>query len=80
MAKQKGQKVPVSMRALLARINRKLRPDQEAIRKNRGAWSTDIGEYYVLNWNHNRIENSHADPVAIGRELGCLQKWEEVVE
>lgn len=77
----KRQKVPVSVRAVIQRINRKLKPDLEQLKVTRGGelLRLDLGDYYILNFNHNWIAHKHVDPEKLGRELGVLQEWEEVV-
>ena len=76
----KSMKAPISERALLLRINRKLKPDLEAVKKTRGGprrfpiWAiitgSIIAETSML--NHHRI----LEPV--GREMGVLKEWEMV--
>ncbi|WP_315720157.1 MULTISPECIES: hypothetical protein [unclassified Bradyrhizobium] len=73
-------KVPVTMRALIARINRKLAHDYLAMRRCRSSsrWYYDLGDFYVVDNLHNNIEAVSIDPVEYGRELGVLQPFEEV--
>lgn len=72
-------KVPVTMRALIARINRKLKPDLEALKISRSErLRFDVGQYYIIDYRLNAIQHHNVDPEALGRELGCLQRWEEV--
>jgi hypothetical protein len=78
----RGAKVPVTMRALLQRINRTLADKDEVLKKTRGdgrAFQT-LGDYYVLDGRRNVVRRTHVDPEALGRELECLQPWEQVVE
>jgi hypothetical protein len=78
--------VPVSLRALIQRINRKLATDQGALyadqlRKARGLrWRQTVGEYYLLNVFRNAVDNTRVDPETLGRELGVLAPWEIVEE
>lgn len=74
-------KVPISLRALTQRINRKLKPDYQQLKTPRGdrLWR-DLGQFYILDYSRNTITAAHVNPEALGRELGCLQQWEEVVE
>lgn len=73
-------KVPVSLRALIARLNRHLRQKGLQVRKWRGhraRW----GEYYLLDYHHEWIhqENLSArDLEGIAREERVLAPWEEV--
>ena len=70
----------VLMRALIARINRKLSPDQE-LKETRGERSrAELGDYYVIDTRMNAVIAKHVLPEAFGRELGCLASWESVDE
>jgi hypothetical protein len=76
----KGQKVPVTMRALLQRINRRLAPDKARLVVNRGRADSTLGGFYVLDIQRNAVRDSHADPEALGRKLGALRAWEVLAE
>jgi hypothetical protein len=72
--------VPVSVRALVQRINRKLAQAGQALRTTRGnRWRSNLGHYYVLNLELNYIARTRVDLEALGRELGVLSPWESVV-
>ena len=76
-----GRKVPLTMRALIARINRKLAKQDKCLKTARGAaLRSNFGDYYVLNWRRNVVTQQHIDPVTLARELGVLQGWEELRE
>ena len=71
--------VPVSMRALLLRINRRLAKDQQVLKTLRGdRYANELGRYYTVHVADNRIAATHVDPEAWGRELGVLAAWEMV--
>lgn len=78
----KRQKVPVSVRAAIQRINRKLKPDMEQLKVTRGGemLRLDLGDYYIINFNRNWIAHKHVDPEKLGRELGVLAPWETMVD
>ena len=77
----KSTKVPVSERALIQRINRKLRHDDEMLKVARGGRTEQsVGRYYIINFNRNWIVSQNVDPETVGRELGVLAEWEQVVE
>ena len=79
MAKVKT--VPVSMRALIQRINRKLWPELQQLKATRGdRWRNQLGDYYVVDLNSNAILSQHVSPEKYGRELGCLSPWEGICE
>lgn len=75
-----SKKVPVSPRALIARLNRHLRHKGLQVRKWRGhraRW----GEYYLLDYHQNLLhqENlSASDLEGIAREERVLAPWEKV--
>ena len=73
-----GMTVLVTMRALIQRINRKLRQDDQRLRTARG-WFSNLGDHYVLDFKHNRIVKGHVDPEALGRDLGVLKDYEKLL-
>jgi hypothetical protein len=86
MAKAKQAKVPVTARALIQRINRKLAAttDQgnwggKRLRASRGAGDlNNLGDYYVLDLSRNAVVDDHVNPEKFGRDLGVLKEWERV--
>ena len=77
----KRQKVPVTMRALIQRINRALKQDNEILKTARGErLRQGVGDYYVLDLSGNFILNKDVDPVAMARDMEVLQPWEVVAE
>ena len=82
----KGTKVPVSERALIQRINRKLRADDEMIRtsrwihSDRGGFYEDhnTGRFFIVDFRENLMCKSHVDIEELGHELGALKAWEEL--
>jgi hypothetical protein len=73
------RKVPVSRRALLARINRALRKEGEVLKATRAdRWRGDLGDYYTVDTDRNAIVAQHVDPEELGRRLGVLADYEEV--
>jgi hypothetical protein len=80
MAK-KGDRVGVTTRAAIARVNRKLKPDLKALKATRGErFRQEQGDYYVLDYRSRWIVEKHVDVEAYARELGVLHEWERVVE
>ena len=71
---------PVSSRALIQRINRKLRSDDELLKKARprSGWN-ELGDYYVVNFRMNWIAAKDVDIEELGRELGVLQPQERLL-
>lgn len=69
-------RVPVTRRALTQRINRALKKDARMLKTPRGEARNELGNYYVLDLNRNRVVEKHVDVEAMGRALGVLQKFE----
>jgi hypothetical protein len=80
-SKKADNRVPVSMGALVQRINRRLKPDGEALKKTIGARALEaLGTYYTLDWSRLVPTDTNVDPETLGRELGVLKEYERVVE
>src|SRR5262249_26929673 len=70
---------PVSLRALIQRINRKLKPQDEMLKTLRGErCRNELGNYYIVDFNRNCILHKWIDPEALGRDLGVLHPWERL--
>ena len=79
--RQRKQTVPVSLRALEQRINRKLQSVDEwrRLKRTRGQrWRSSLGDHYIIDLNRNFILQHHVDVVALGRELGALEPYEHL--
>jgi hypothetical protein len=76
--------VPVTTRALVQRINRKLSaldggdPRAEQVRAARGKARETLGEFYLLDVGKNAVKDWHLDLDALGRKLGVLRAWERL--
>jgi hypothetical protein len=70
----KVTKVPVSRRAVIQRIDRKLAEGGKLVLK--GMRGRGNQQYFVLNTKTNRVE--FIDLEAYGRRLRLLREWEEV--
>ena len=69
-------KASVTMRSVVQRINRKLKPDLEQLKTTRGErLRMDVGDYYVIDYSKNSIIHKDVDPEQLGRELGVLREW-----
>jgi hypothetical protein len=76
-----GKKIPVSERALVARINRKLAQQGEKVCKSRTAWNyVSVGDYYVIDVNRNVTAGVAVDPESLAKELGVLKRYESLAE
>jgi hypothetical protein len=68
------------MRALIARINRKLAADDEVLRISRSKRALfDLGQYYIVNTRYNGIAGQNMDPEKLGHEMGLIKPFEKVV-
>jgi hypothetical protein len=75
----KAQKVPVSERALIQRISRKLWDDDQVVKTTRGGQAEmALGRHYILDWKINGIMHKDIDLEDWGRKLGVLKTWEKV--
>ena len=73
--------VPVGERALIARINRKLKPEGEKLKKLRGErWLNDLGQYYVIDVTQNSLLHPDVDLEGFARECGALEDWEHLAD
>jgi hypothetical protein len=73
------QKVPVTMRALVQRIDRRIAHDGQMLRSSRST----VPLYYVIDIDRNYISTEVPDLNDLekwGRELGVLRPWETVSE
>jgi hypothetical protein len=76
----KKAKVPVSTRAVIQRINRRLKADNQVLRATRGARAQfNLGYYWVHEYARNLALQTHVNPGVFARELGVLADYEAVV-
>ena len=75
MGKVQRPKLPVSERALLQRINRRLRAADERVLKARRR-DPEIGDYYRIDFRRNFFVEGNVDLESTGREVGALRPWE----
>lgn len=73
--------IRVTLRAVIARINRALAHGREVLRTTRGERSRhELGDHYILDWNYNLITHTHVDPETLARDLGVLKPYEVVTD
>jgi len=73
MSRDTTPRESVTPAALIKRIDRKLVPRWERVCKSRGLQQTNnVGEYYLLDWNHNVIVRPFVDLESFAREIGVL--------
>jgi hypothetical protein len=79
MAKQ--SKTPVSRRAVIQRIQRKLAHEGKMLIATRsGRWRDELGDYHVVNVHRSAVVAQHVDPEALARELGAIKEWEKMID
>jgi hypothetical protein len=72
-------RVCVTERAIIQRINRKLEPEDRKVKTARSArMERDYGRYYMIDIRRNAIADWHVDLDKLGRELNVLGAWEKV--
>lgn len=73
--------VPVSRRALIQRINRVLKSDDEVLKATRGELArSNLGDYYILDLPRNAVVHRDVDIEALGRKLNVLREFESLGE
>lgn len=83
MSAKQQSKVPVTHRALIQRINRKLAKEGQQLRKTRGMRAyLDLGEYFVLDLSGNYPVKKLNEPdlVPYARKLGALRPFETLAK
>ncbi len=74
-------KCPVTKRALVQRINRKLAVKGEKLIATRGEIAQfELGEFYRVSVAGGTITSKHVEPEKLGRELGVLKPYEVLTE
>lgn len=64
---------PVSVRALVQRINRRQAREQQAIKACRSSrWESSLGHYYRWCKSRQRILETHVNLETLGRQLAVL--------
>lgn len=78
----KKNKVGISERALLARLNRKVVADGLQVKKSRPgtASNAELGDYYVVDLNRGVVHSQHIDLEAWARELDVLAVYEQLAQ
>ena len=75
------QRVPITLRALTARINRHLAGKGQALKRSRGMTaSAALGEHYVVDLTRNHVAVRYVDIESFARDLGVLAGWEELAD
>ena len=75
--KNNEEHTPITLSALMKRINRRLAHDYRALRKMR-RWDHELGNYYVEDVRSGFAVDRHIDPETLGREMQVILPWESV--
>jgi hypothetical protein len=71
------QRVPVTARALVQRINRQLKKNGVVLRRARGEKAiSEKGEYYIIDEGSDSLFGMEINIEEYGRELGVLKESE----
>ena len=70
--------VPVTERALIQRINRKLRPDDKTLKTARERAVCYLGHFYTVGLRQNRVLQRCVDLEAFCRKLQVLAGYEHL--
>ena len=77
----KTPKIPVTRRALMQRLNRKLRHDGKRIDASRTQQMRDqYGDFHMVDFTRNQLIEWHIKPEEMARELGVLKPYEQIVD
>jgi hypothetical protein len=71
-------RVPVSRRALIQRINRKL--SYKTLKTARGRYATKLGRHYIIDEYNDASTCQFVDLEKLGRQLGVLRGYERVAD
>jgi hypothetical protein len=81
MSAAKGRKAPVTERALVQRINRKLKAEHQQLRATRPGTRAEreMGHYYIHDYRRNVVTVTRCDVEDLAKEWEVLEAWEELV-
>ena len=71
--------IPVTQRALIQRINRKLKADCRMVKKSRrGRGAGELGDFYIVDFNRNAVVAKHVDLAKLGCKLDVIAGYESL--
>ena len=77
-------KIPLSERAIVQRINRRLAKQQEKLLRLRGGrdsrWWNELGNHYVVDADDAIVIRTHVDIEALAKELRVVRDYECLAE
>jgi hypothetical protein len=79
MANSISNKVPVSKRAIEARIKRSLKGEGVSLKRNRSArYAEDLGDLYTVDDSSNSVIGAHHTLQSLAEAQGVLKPWEVI--
>ena len=70
--------LPVTIKAITDRINRKLKHDNQKLMKIPAKFRAGYGEYSIIDTETNTITSHNIELEALAQELGCLKPYESM--
>jgi len=72
--------VPVSERALMARVNRKLKINGMALKRCKvdSPWREKLGKFYVVDIVKDQVESTGISLIRLAKELKALKHYESL--
>ncbi len=85
MAKQKegegNTRLPVTVRSIRQRIDRKLPKGQQLRSANRSArWVEEIGAFFLVDKAKGTVIERDVDLAELAKRLGCMEDYERIVD
>ena len=77
--KASSMKAAVSERALIQRVNRKLRDVNEQLRRSRTE-DGELGRYYIVDLSRSVVAHHHVHLDKLAQRLNVLAQWEQLSE
>jgi len=75
------RRVPVSERAILDRLNRRLLGDRMVMKIcRRGPWLAELGRFYIVCTDTGELQNTQIDLRKFAECLGVLHSWEFIAD
>jgi hypothetical protein len=72
-------KMPVTIRAVTQRLNRRLKSEYLVLTATRGDQQREqFGDYFLLNFRKKTVVRTHIDLELLARDWGVLQDWEKM--
>lgn len=70
------EKVEITARALLQRVNRAKKAEKIIIKKSRASQVASLGQYFAVDLNLHFVCQKDVNLLVLAREIGVLEPWE----